>query len=31
MGMDTIFFNRKSVKQNKFKEVFSIEELKEIL
>ena len=31
MGMATIFLNRKSIKQNKFKEVFSIEELKEIL
>lgn len=31
MGMATIFLNRKSVKQNKFKEVFSIEELKKIL
>lgn len=31
IGMATIFLNRKSIKQNKFKEVFSIEELKEIL
>ena len=31
MGMATIFLNRKSINQNKFKEVFSIEELKEIL
>lgn len=30
MGMDTIFFNRKSIKQRQFKEVFSIEEIKEI-
>lgn len=31
MGMNTIFFNRKSVKQSKFREIFNIEELKEIL
>lgn len=31
MGMATIFLNRKFIKQNKFNEVFSIEELKEIL
>lgn len=31
MGMATIFLNRKSINQNKFKEVFSIEEFKEIL
>ena len=31
MGMATIFLNRKFIKQNKFKEVFSIEELKVIL
>lgn len=31
MGMATIFLNRKFINQNKFKEVFSIEEFKEIL
>lgn len=31
MGIDTIFFNRKCIKQCKFKEVSKIEELKEIL
>jgi len=31
MGMATIFLNRKFVKQNKFQEIFNIEELKEIL
>ena len=31
MGMTTIFFNRKCIEQNKFKEIFKIEELKEIL
>lgn len=31
MGMSTIFYNRKSIKQNKFKEIFNIEDLKEIL
>ena len=31
MGMATIFLNRKFIKQNKFKEVFSIEELKVFL
>lgn len=31
MGMSTIFFNRKSIKQDKFKEVFNIVELKSIL
>lgn len=31
MGMNTIFFNRKGIKQNQFKEVLEIKELKNIL
>ena len=31
MGMDTIFYNRKNIKQNKYKEIYNIEELKNIL
>ena len=31
MGIDTIFYNRKNIKQNKYKEIFKIEELKNIL
>ena len=31
MGMDTIFVNRKNVEQNKYKEVYKIEDLKNIL
>ena len=28
MGITTIFYNRKNIKQNKYKEIFKIEELK---
>ena len=31
MGITTIFYNRKNIKQNKYKEIFKIEELKNIL
>ena len=31
MGIATIFYNRKNIKQNKYKEIFKIEELKNIL
>ena len=31
MGMNTIFFNRKNIEQDRFKEVFKIEELKNVL
>ena len=31
IGIATIFYNRKNVKQNKYKEIFKIEELKNIL
>ena len=31
MGITTIFYNRKNIKQNKYKEIFKIEELKKIL
>lgn len=31
MGIATIFYNRKNIKQNKYKEIFKIEELKKIL
>ena len=31
MGMDTIFYNRENINQDKYKEVISIEELKNIL
>lgn len=30
MGMDTVFFNRKGIKQDRFKEVLKLEELKKI-
>ena len=31
MGITTIFYNRKNIKQDKYKEIFKIEELKKIL
>ena len=31
MGIATIFYNRKNIRQNKYKEIFKIEELKKIL
>ena len=31
IGIATIFYNRKNIKQNKYKEIFKIEELKNIL
>ena len=31
MGMDTIFYNRKKIKQSKYKEIYDIEELRNIL
>ena len=31
MGLSTIFYNRKGIKQNKYKEIIDIEELKNIL
>ena len=31
MGITTIFYNRKNIKQNKYREIFKIEELKKIL
>ena len=31
IGIATIFYNRKNIKQNKYKEIFKIEELKKIL
>ena len=31
MGMEVIFYNRKNIKQVKYKEVFNIEDLKNIL
>ena len=31
MGITTIFYNKKNIKQNKYKEIFKIEELKKIL
>ena len=31
MGMEVIFYNRKNIKQDKYKEVFNIEDLKNIL
>ena len=31
MEIATIFYNRKNIKQNKYKEIFKIEELKNIL
>lgn len=31
MGMETIFYNRKNIKQDKYREIFNIEDLKKIL
>lgn len=31
MGITTIFYNRKNIKQNKYREIFTIEELKKVL
>lgn len=31
IGIDTIFYNRKNISQNKYREIFNIEELKNIL